>query len=465
MVTAPKDVDYSRVRINVTTPLGTFRSSNTGVTNFRAEVEVATDGTFRREGLPLGEYRLLATHPLFGPYRTRFELQPGKGTGPLEIALGSFGTVVVHIVGTDGRGLVAEHVALHRGDATPEHVEYRLEPASPEVGAGFTDAEGEVRFTDLQPGPYTVTRRGTVIEQRAAVVRPAIETIVLFDASASLFGSLLGHDGQPISEAKLLLRASGGRFYETRTDDGGTFAIRGIAAGDYSVTASVKGLGTIPLAETLAIEHGHTHQHELRLPSIRLTGSVTHAESGAPFTSRRVSVTASATNLTFRMDARTTADGRFELAGLYPARYSIVAYPVPPDDAYEEAALDVVTVAPMPANQELVLHIPRVAKTARLRLTVRDRSGKPAENLVFSIDGRIRTQYANGVSRSRDATLVEPGVYDILLVPGTHSIHVNTQPSGPEPDRGSCYWEEFSIELEAGQAADKAITLEKLLGG
>jgi len=287
----------------------------------------------------------------------------------------------------------------------------------------------------------------------------------LFDATASLFGTLFGHDGQPIPRTRLLLRASGSRLYDTRTDDDGAFAIRGIAAGEYGVTASVKELGTIPLAETLAIEQGCTQEHALRLPSIRLTGSVVHAESGAPFTSRGVSVTASAIDLTSRVDARTTAGGQFELTGLYPGRYNIVAYPDPPDDAYEEAALELVTVAPLPANQELVLHIPRIAKTARLRLTIRDRNGNPAENLVFSIDGRIRTQYAKGVSRSRDATLVEPGVYDIPLVPGTHRIHVSTQPSGAAPSRGSCYWEEFSIELEAGQATEKAITLEKLLGG
>jgi hypothetical protein len=227
----------------------------------------------------------------------------------------------------------------------------------------------------------------------------------------------------------------------------------------------VKGIGSaaIPLAGTVAVDEGRAHERDRRLPAIRLIGSVVHAESGEPFTSREVSVSASAHLLSSHVFARTTADGRFELTGLYPGRYSIQAHPVPPDDAYAESASEVVTVTPAPATQELVVGIPRVAKTARLRLTVRDRQGNPAADLCFSIDGVSRVQYAKGVSRNRDASVVEPGVYDILLVPGAHRIRVSTQPIGTEAGRSSCYCEEFSIEIDEGQAAEKAITLDKLL--
>jgi hypothetical protein len=466
-VAAPAGVDVTEVRIVVFTKMGVFRSSNAGVMNFRASLDVGHDGTFRRDGLPLGEYQLFAEHPPCGSCRTPFELRPGRGTGPLHVVLGSPGSLLVRIVGAVGRGLSGEHVALHRGGGSSDP-EYRLEPGGPETAAGLTDAEGEIRFENLEPGAFTLTRRGTIIEQRVATVQAAGETVVLFDASASLFGRLLGHDGQPIPGAKLLLRASGGRIYETRTDEGGALAIRGIAAGGYGVTASVKGLGTaaIPLAETLVIEDGRTDERDLRLPAIRLTGSVVHAESGAPFTPRKVRIQAWAINdkggaLTFHAFAFTAA-GRFELADLYPGRYSIQADPDPPDDGYEESASEVVTVTPTPATQELVIGIPRLAKTARLRLTVRDQHGNPAADLCFSIDGHIRTRYAKGILSSRDATVVEAGVYDIPRVPGAHRIRVSTQ-LGTEPGHRSCYWEEFSIELEAGQTAEKAIALDKLL--
>ena len=469
-VEAPAGIDVTETRIVVFMYMGVVLSSNTAIKDFRAALEVGRDGTFRRDGLPLGKYRLRARCPPCAPCVMQFELRSGRATGPLRVVLGGPGSLLIRCVGPDGRGLGGEHFALHRAGHF-SHPEYRLEPAVAETAAGFTDAEGEIRFANLDPGDYTLTRRGSVIEQRIATVRADGETVVLFDVGGSLFGRLLGHDGQPIPEAKLLLRTSGGWIYETRADEGGAFAVRGIAAGEYGVTACVKGLGTIPLAGTLVVEDGRTHEREFRLPSIRLTGSVVHAESGAPFTSRRVWVKASATpdpltypwiHLSFDASARTTTDGRFELAGLYPGRYTVEAYPKPRDDAYEERASVVVTVTPTPATQELVLRIPRTAKTARLRLTVRDRHGDPAENLLFSIDGRTRVLFQRGILRTGDANVVAAGVYDILLVPGAHRIRAHTQPTG-EPGRRSCYYEDLDIELEPGRTVERTITLGKLL--
>lgn len=464
-VTAPAGIDVTEVRLSVVTKLGVFRSSNTSVSPFSTSLKVGQDGTFRSDGLPLGEYRLLAGHSSCASCRIQFELRPGRGTGPLQVVLKKPGSLLVRIVGPGGRGLGGEHVALHRGEGTPEHIEYRLEPATPEAGAGLTDARGEIRFANLESGPYTLTRRGTVVEQRAAAVQAGDETLVLFDAGASLFGRLLGHDEEPIPAAKLLLRAPGGRIYETRTDDRGALAIRGIAAGEYGVTASVKELGTaaIPLAETLVIDDGRTHERDLRLPAIRLVGSVVHAGSGAPFTSRRVSVFARSDkpgHLTCRAFALTAA-ARFELADIYPGRYLVTATPDPPDDGFDEFASQVVTVGPTPATQEMVIAIPRVARTARLRLTVKDRNGGPATNLRFAVDGISRVTYSRGISRSADAAVVEPGVYDIALVPGSHRITVSTEPGGTEP---ACYYEELSIELGDGETAEKSITLTKLVG-
>ena len=271
-VTVPEGIDVTEVRLSVLTKLGVFPSSNTGVSPFGTSLKVDQDGRFRGDGLPLGEYKLLAKHPSCACCRMQFELRPGRGTGPLHIVLGNPGSLLVSIVGPDGRELSGEHVALHRGEGTPEHIEYRLEPAKPEIGTASTDADGEARFANLDSGTYTLTRRGTVVEQRSAIVRADHETVVLFDASGSLSGSLLGHGERLIPGAKLLLRASG-RVYETRTDDRGAFAIRGIAPGEYAVTASVKELGaaSIPLAETIVVEHGRTHELELQLPAIRLT--------------------------------------------------------------------------------------------------------------------------------------------------------------------------------------------------
>jgi len=463
-VTVPDGIDVTKVRLSIFTKLGIYRSSNTGITNFRASIDVDREGTFRRDGLPLGEYQLLARHPGCAACRMQFELRPGRGTGPLHVGLGNPGSLLVRIVGPNGRGLSGELVALHRGEGTPEHIEYRLEPARPQVGEGSTDADGEVRFADLESGTYTLTRRGTVVEQRSAEVRPGEETVVLFDARASLFGRLLGHDGQPIPGARLFLRASGGRIYETRTDDGGALAIRGIAAGEYGVTASVKTLGTaaIPLAETVVIEGGRTDERDLRLPAIRLTGLVVEAQSGAPFTSRRVSVHATAAGLDSVASARTSADGRFELAGLYPGRYSMSADPENADDRYDQYASEVVTLTPTPATQELTIRMPPgVARDACLHVTVRDRQGNPAENLFFAVDLRMRVASKKGILHSSDAKVVGPGIYEISLTPGAHHIRVSTQlwPTGAQP----CYWNELTIDVASGQTIEKDIVLDRLL--
>ena len=171
------------------------------------------------------------------------------------------------------------------------------------------------------------------------------------------------------------------------------------------------------------------------------------------------SVNASALRLSSHVFARTAADGRFELAGLYPGRYQIRAYPSDPDDEYDESASEIVTVTPTPATQELVLRMTRVAKTACLRLTVRDRQGNPAEDLSFSIDGRSRVVYAKGVLRSRDARLVVPGVYDIPLVPGAHRIRVSTRPTPTE--KGA--WAEITVDVANGETIEKEIALKKLV--
>ena len=79
--------------------------------------------------------------------------------------------------------------------------------------------------------------------------------------------------------------------------------------------------------------------------------------------------------------------------------------------------------------------------------------------MLFSIDGRSRVVYAKGISRSRDARLVVPGLYDIPLVPGAHCIRVSTRPTSTEKG----FWAETTVDVADGETIEKEMVLKELV--
>jgi protocatechuate 3,4-dioxygenase beta subunit len=393
-----------------------------------AEVEAAPclDGTFRFDGLPPGRYLLAASHPRRFTRRLGFTLEEGGSAGPFEIVLKPGGALRVRVRGAAGVPLREQPIEVRASTdlagGRPDH-------------EGRTDAEGQVLFDHLAPGPYevrwaqgdrasrrvTVTKAGEVEVEpappermRMATIAPGATVEVVFESSCGIAGTVIGPEGAPLAHVivrlrPVELRGEGYRHEQANTDREGRFALRDVAPGDYWVDVQVTGARLfVATSGRVTLEEGRTLEEVVRVRPNFVSGRITRADTGAPFArdpgsgmwaqaqARRVEIKDGrvAKWLEQAGTAFATDDGRYELVGLEPGSYWIW-FPAP-DPGYADATVliefgggrrDGVDVALAPQ------------KLATLRLRVLEEDGSPATGLYFSLrtpDGTWRTVHARG---------------------------------------------------------------------
>jgi hypothetical protein len=296
-------------------------------------------------------------------------------------------------------------------------------PPVPPVSAR-SDKDGDFRLELLEEhGRYDLTAtRGTVaVAWRRGVAAGSTDVILRLSAAGRLTGKVSERGGvKPVPAFTVVVtRKLGPLEHDTATvraffDSRGTYAIDGLAAGDYDVTVAAHGFavsGASPVS--MAAGAGAVADFELGRGA-RLAGTVVDGATNKPLEGAAVSVEGQA-GLTgaIPLATRATTDvtGRFLLEGLAPGRCSLFvaaadhhARIVGPLTVEGEAELPPVTVALSPVREgetpsvELV-GIGAVLKAEGDGLTVQDavagggaaEAGLKTGDVILAIEGQAAT--------------------------------------------------------------------------
>jgi large repetitive protein len=147
--------------------------------------------------------------------------------------------------------------------------------------------------------------------------------------------------GQPVTDAYVFAAAPGGNWSATgQTDEAGSFALDGLKAGAYDVSASSRSGGSVERK----VEVKSDTTVDLEVPSARLAGTVVEADSGKPLADAVVSSDRQGPEHG-HLAVRSDSAGHFAIEGLDPGIYHVtVRKPAYQTDVRELTAPDDVDV-------------------------------------------------------------------------------------------------------------------------
>ena len=240
--------------------------------------------------------------------------KPAPRPTPIPVLTGS-------VRGPDGKP-IADAKVVYRSLAAP----------SRELASTMkTDAEGRFRADLKTAGPVyvRVTAKGLAARSFERVP-PSVPLAVVLDRGQTIDGTVRDLAGQPLEAVRVVaVPAAGpavsiwdtdGRSMEARTDARGHFRIDGVAPGLHSLTAVAHGFGS---ARKNEVRPGATVNLIAR-PGGWLAGRVTDPQ-GRPLAGALVRAEMEPQFWTSSSVEPTDAAGRFELAGLEPSTYTLVA--------------------------------------------------------------------------------------------------------------------------------------------
>ncbi|MBL8843804.1 MAG: carboxypeptidase regulatory-like domain-containing protein [Planctomycetes bacterium] len=273
--------------------------------------------------------------------------------------------------------------------------------------AARVDARGATRFVALDPGEYEVLFGGAlgVPATRLGVVEVA-EAPARFGATVlglgSIEGSVTTTAGKALPGCPIVCCNAFGSYRTARTDASGAFRFAELLPGRYAVVPRRSGAAVVVALGAIQIEADANENVTVRASSPEgAAGSVVIVPSGGAARCDLVVVDEENRSLEGRVEcdrqgiggalllcrslpdlaevtARTTSDGRFELAGLHGARQQLEVWI---DDTLWHSRTVATRAADTPANP---LTIELSSGTARLRL-VDGASGAPIANCVVGL--------------------------------------------------------------------------------
>jgi MFS family permease len=277
------------------------------------------------------------------------------GFGPAELVTNDFESDTDrHPIRRAGAGELLGAVRTASGSAVLDGVVTVTDQFGRQVARAVAEPGGRYALRDLPPGTYTAVASSPGF-------RPDVTAVTLNGTGAVHDFALDGHGvvsgtvrggRSPLSGALVMATDATGRVVgSARTEADGTFQLRGLPLGTTTITASLP--GHQPTATGLQVVPDSAATLDLALePSIGGLVGVVSGPDGA--TLAGATVTASDERGDVVAMATTDGDGGYELAGLTPGRYTVVA------TTHAPAAVQVELPAGAPSRVDLQLGAPAI---------------------------------------------------------------------------------------------------------
>jgi protocatechuate 3,4-dioxygenase beta subunit len=281
----------------------------------------------------------------------------------------------------------------------------------------MTDEHGETVFDNLDAGLYTLTATHPATldgsgEARVPERGEALPMTLVLGRGGTIHGQVLDGAGAPLAGVEVDVSGHGPGLpsRQSRTDEAGRYRAEGLAAGEYSVGASVGGEGDRRVARTVDMPPDGEVLCNLQVRSgCRVTG-VLRGWQPELSTSRRATLelhSPRGQSERVRVTGQVQADGSFGLAPVPPGDY--VLYP-----PYLE---DLPVRVPDAATHRIMLDLPGGSLQGRVRRA----DGEPLRgNLFLSVQERAGdgTAIWQAVHCDQDtgeflAPHLPPGTYDV----------------------------------------------------
>lgn len=416
------------------------------------------DGTYRLDGLPPGEYRVVprtgsSTYPALPSSQGRkVPLESGAEVSGVDFQVSPGGRIRGEVTGPDGKPFPGARCSLIPTDFIQASMQGEMEWISTVADQKVITADGRFEFQALPLGKgYRVfaSAEGLAPAHSDAVQlseeAPEAEVHVSLSRGCSISGQLTFKDGRPApgKDVNIVPNFSdmmsgnfmgGGAFDPARnkanTDDAGNFTLKHLAAGDYTLSAGklkpqnlfsnpdrtttvkVDGQNDVTGVQVVLEEESETGSQVL--------GGIVVNDRGSPIEGASVRVTAAGdfTAALTGTSVETGADGRFSA----PFRDSAVLRVLASKSGHASASLKDVE-----ANaRELTITLPRHG-TISGRVIGPDGQPPPPGGKVkvkvveeTSILDRVQRLTAGGKEEA-GATLSEDGTFSIEAPPGQAS--------------------------------------------
>lgn len=321
------------------------------------EAETKADGSFALAINQNGTFCAEATlDDGFAPGRSEpFEIEDGQSVNGLVIRMDATRGVMVRVTDPAAAPVAQARVRIDRAAvaAVARMFNRNADPASP--GTRLTDADGVVRLPGTAPGVFRV-----VVQHQAFAPAVIEEVQVIAGAAAPELevrlgpgGSIEGHVRNDLAQVeparRVIASDARGLSGEAVSDGEGRYRIDRLAPGRYAVTvadatvvgaapnalrqlgylaANAGAVGDNTAAFPLIVEEGRTVVHEVLLhkeiPGALVGNLLINGEAAADEVVMAVRAEPQqAMGMDFRNQARTDADGMFQMRRLSPGQYRL----------------------------------------------------------------------------------------------------------------------------------------------
>ncbi|HWE54116.1 MAG TPA: carboxypeptidase regulatory-like domain-containing protein [Acidimicrobiales bacterium] len=243
-----------------------------------------------------------------------------------------------------------------QGAATPGQDAISLADANGDTAySTFSWYNGEFDIWDVNPGTYALTVEGyTPHPAQLVVVDPTAEGLTVeVTPGATLTGTVTdASTADPLSGATVTATDADGTLTSQVTGPDGEYQITGLESGTVTLTASAPGL--VPMSNgTTAVSAGTTTIDNIALQAgATVSGTITVPGGGTPPSGTLVEAVSIADGTPTDGTLDIDGDGGYQIAGLAPGRYSIVASA--PGFADVSESVTVVGTAPL-SGEDLAL--------------------------------------------------------------------------------------------------------------
>jgi hypothetical protein len=300
-----------------------------------------------------------------------------------------------------------------------------------------TDANGRFQLQGLAGGRHLVSAsgRGRGAASRSGVALGSRIDLLVFP-SGSVFGTVLGPNGQPVPGATVSLNARPfGWSLSEEVDAKGAFEVNGVSAGLFDVVARAPGMAPAVTAE-VGIDRRSEVRLDLRLgPGARVVGRLLDANErpvGGRVSIGDLSGQAVPRVIADALKAEAGADGRFAIEAVPPGEHALGA-------VASGHAAERVEVAVRDGERVVEVGDVRLSVGHAIRGRVRAKAGPPIADAVVRATAGRSMMMGGGIEARSEAdgsfvlAGVEPTVSSVTVEAPGFALQEKTAEPGGEP--------------------------------